>query len=485
VTTWLLGALLLSAAPKAPPESALVLTTEVLERLPLPVAPRAVSFDVWRREVRLITASPAAVARALEASRLCPQAEVRDGAAVARCKNGRLVASLGRGRRGVELSLAQLRGVPRDDAPSLGTSWHYPPERFGLGGACPGTTPEGKAECLLAQRRPDEAVPLLTEALQHGNGDFAALRLGDIALAKGDILGALARYQAAGRKDNWGRLAAMRLCELVGCEREESVFDSARLPEPLATEVELRLARTLALRGEDRRAALALLRRLADRARPPVCPSWPAVCAGVALVNLCSDDLELEALGLEVFLHFQQQVGTSQDTVLVRAAAEAAARLGAPAFAANLLATATPAVPRTRLVEHLSRVVTFYEAAGDRLRADVVRDYARVVVKRPLRVKSPTPPPPDGATVELEAKLETTRQRVSVALELAHALATVGRSRASAVLGAGAVLGPAAGAGADDAAAVEEAARDGGVTGAAGEGVAREPGARAASASSP
>lgn len=485
MTAWLLTALLLSAAPKAPPESTLVLATEVLERVPLPVAPRAVSFDVWRREVRLSTSS-AAVVRALKSSRLCPRAEVHDGAVVARCKNGQLVVTLARGRRGVELSLAQLRGLPRDDAPSLGTAWHYPPERFGLGGACPGTTPEGKAECLLAQGRADDAVPLLTQALQHGNGDFAALRLGDIALAKGDTLGALASYQAAGRKDNWGRLAAMRLCELSGCEREESVFDSARLPEPLATEVELRLARTPALRGEDRRAAVALLRRLADKAQPPVCPSWPAVCAGVALVSLRGDDLELEALGLELFLHLQQQVGTSQDTVLLRAAAEAAAHLGAPAFAANLLATATPAVPPARLVEHLARVATFYEAAGDRLRADVVRDYARVVVKRTLRVKAPAPPPPDVATVELQAKLETTRDRASAALELADALAVVGRSRASAVLGAREVLGPDADAGADDAEPpVGNAARDGGVTRTADAGV--EPGADgpAASASSP
>ncbi|MEW6433342.1 MAG: hypothetical protein AB1730_17700 [Myxococcota bacterium] len=466
MTPWLLTAVLCLAAPGAPvaraPESHLVLATEVLERVPLPAAPRAMELDVWSREVRVTTALAPAVARALRTSRLCPTAEVRDGVAVAHCLRGQLRAALGRGRRGPELVLSQPRGVPPDEPRAFGVAWHYPPDQFGLGGACPGTTPEGRAECLVAEGRHDEAVPLLTEALQHGNADFAALRLGDIAMAKGDLPSALSRYQAAGRRDSWGRVAAMRLCELTGCAREEAVFDSARLSEPLATEVDLRLARALVLQGEDRRAALALQRRLAARERQPACPLWPRVCVGVALAALRSEEPELQAVGLELFLGQQREVGVSRDPSLLREAAEAAAHLGAPAFAANLLATATPAVPVSRLAEHLARVTALYELAGDPVRAETVRTYARARLKRPLRVTPPTRTPPDTGLEKLAAKVAGALDAAAGAVELADALAVAGRSRASAVLGAAQVVpvGPPP----DDGAVAEEAGgRDGGI----------------------
>lgn len=441
----LLALVVLAATPKAPrdTESVLVVSTDTLERLPLPAWPSSVSVDVWQREVRLVVGRAAQVAKAVRASRLCPKAEVRDGVVVLRCRTGQVEARVAKGQRGAELALSTPRGLPRDDRQSQGASWHYPPEHFSLGGPCPGTTPEGQAECLLAQGRPDEAVPLLREALQHGNGDFAALRLGDIALAKGDVLGALASYQAAGRKDMYGRLAAMRLCELAGCEREEVVFDSARLPEPLGTEVDLRLARALALRGEDRRAAVALHHRLMARERPPVCPAWPQVCAGVALAALRHDDASVQAVGLEVFLGLQRELGASQDAVLLRAASDTAAHLGAPAFAANLLATATPFVAASRLGEHLARVAWLYEVAGDSLRADVVREYGKTRLKRPLRVKPPSPTPPDTRTEALTQQMGTVLDEAGAALELADALSVTSRSRASAVLGAAAVAKPA------------------------------------------
>lgn len=492
MTPWLLTAVLLSAAPKPPaepkpppPESRLVLAVDVLERVPVPVKPRAVLVDEWKREVRIATGSLWATARAFRRSRLCPRAEVRDGVVVAHCRNGQLRVTVERGRKGPELAIAQLRGLPYDDPQSLGVAWHYPPERFGMGAPCPGTTPEGKAECLVAEGRYDEAEPLLREALQHGNGDFAALRLGDLALARGDAPGALTSYQAAGRRNNFGRLAAMRLCELSGCENEETVFDSARLPEPLATEVDLRLARLLVLRGEEKRAALALQARFNVPNRPPVCRAWPQVCAGIAFVALHNDDPEVEALGLEVFLGQQAQVGTSHDAALLRAAAEAAAHLGAPAFAANLLATATPDVPRARMAEHLTRVATFYEAAGDRLRAGVVRDYARAVLRRSLRVKAPPPTRPDTATTELQEKVEVTLDGASATLELADALAAVGRSRASAVLGAREVLGPDWDPDGGVDGGVDEAPTDAGVEDVADGGVEPDTGGPAAAASSP
>lgn len=449
MTPWLLCALVL-AAPRtpgaAPRGSALVLVTDVLERVPLPVTPRSVEVDGWAREVRVASARPAAVARALRVSRLCPRSEVRDGLVVAHCTCGQLRATIERGRQGPELALSRPRGVPPEKGRALGISWHYPPERFGLGGACPGATPEGRAECLIARGRLDEAVPLLSEALQHGNGDFAALRLGDVALARGDLPGAVAHYQAAGRRDHWGRLAAMRLCELMGCEREEAVFDSARLSEPLATEVDLRLARLLVYRGEDKRAAAHLQRRLVARERPPACAEWPEVCAGVALAALRADDLELQALGLELFLGQQGELGVSKDAALLRAAAEAAAGLGAPAFAANLLATATPVVPPSRLPEHLARVVSLYEAAGDRVRAETVRDYARARFRRPLRPHVSPAAPADTEAAQLAARLDVTLDQAASALELADALVVAGRSRASAVLGPRAVAPPDAGA---------------------------------------
>lgn len=442
----LLALAVLAATPKAPSdsESALVVFTDTIERLPLPTAPAAIDVDVWKREVRLTVAKPALVAKALRGSRICPKVNVRDGRVVLHCRIGAVEARPGVGRSGPQLALSVPRGLPRDDRQSLGATWHYPPERFSLGGPCPGTTPEGRAECLLATGRPDDAVPLLREALQHGNADFAALRLGDIALAKGDVLGALASYQAAGRKDLYGRIALMRVCELAGCQREELVFDSARLPEPLGTEVDLRLARALALRGQEGRAALALHRRLMDRERPPVCPPWPQVCAGVALSALRHEDDQVQALGLEVFLGMQRELGLSSDPELLRAASDVAAHFGAPGFAANLLATATPHVLPSRLGEHLARVAFLYEAAGDSLRADVVRAYAKTRLSRPLNVKPPPPSRPDLRTDGLATKMDAVLDEAGAALELADALAVTSRSRASAVLGAAAVAMPVA-----------------------------------------
>jgi hypothetical protein len=466
VTLWLLTAVWLGAAPARPASQPQpVLMTELVERLPLPARPGRLEVDVWAREVRLTTAEPNAVARAVGSSRVCPKVEVRDGRVVLRCRTGQLRAELVRGRRGAELSLAQLRGLPSDDARAQGAAWHYPPELVGLGGACPGTTPEGRGECLLAQRRTKEAVPLFTEALSGPNQSFAALRLADLALAAGDWVAALAQYEAIPESGLWGRVAAVRRCELVGCEQAEALYASARLPAPVATELGLRHVRFLALSADVPRALQALQQQLVAGRDP--CQGWPRVCADVVSAALRHEDLDVVALGLEAFLREQEARGPARDAAMLRVAADAAGRLGAPFYAANLLASATPLVPPARLGEHLAAVAGFFDAAGDAVRANVIRDYARARLKRPLKVQAAAP----ASGVELSAVLAKTRSEADLAIELAQAMAAASRSRASAVLGARAVVPPEA----PPAASPRTAALDGGAAGPGDGGLTRGP----------
>jgi hypothetical protein len=63
---------------------------------------------------------------------------------------------------------------------------------------------------------------------------------------------------------------------------------------------------------------------------------------------------------------------------LAEAGAEVALRLGAPAFAGNLLITAARAVPDRRLSEHLLLAVEAFLRSGDVVRARVVAEYVEM-----------------------------------------------------------------------------------------------------------
>lgn len=333
---------------------------------------------------------------------------------------------------GVALDLIELRGLPHHEARATGLAWHYPPERHAYGQPCPGSQPVGTAECLVRAGRLAEAEKLLRGVLEQNTDAFAMLRLGDLVLER-DPLEALAHYQAAGRRDFFGRVARVRVCELTGCDDElRLVYDASGMPEPMRTEIELRYARALSFKGELRASAEALLARLNEPRRDPVCVAWPEVCAGVSARALESPDVEVQALGLEVFLGYQREAGPVKDVALVRRVADVAAAFGAYAFGANVLVSVTDRVPRPRLKEHLERLVELYMRAGDPVRAGVVRDYAATRLKGAL-AERPLPKAKVEPRSDVLARVEVVLDEANRQLDLAAALSTVSRARTAGV----------------------------------------------------
>lgn len=438
-------ALALAAAPALPPlrkppprapsanESALLLTAAAIERVEVKLVALQVDVDAWRAEVTLTAPEGGEALRKLvPKTQLCPRRVVRDGALVLGCRSPRIEVAVRQRADGVALELIELRGLPHDEARATGVAWHYPPERHAYGQPCPGSQPVGVAECLVHAGKLEEAEKLLRGVLEQNTDAFAMLRLGDLVL-KRDPLEALAHYQAAGRRDFFGRVARVRVCELTGCDEDlRLVYDPSGMPEPMRTEIELRYARALSLKGALRASAEALLARLNEPRRDPVCPAWPEVCAGVSARALESQDVEVQALGLEVFLGYQREAGPVKDVALVRRVADVAATFGAHAFAANVLVSVTDRVPRARLKEHLERLVELYMRAGDPVRAGVVRDYAATRLKATLAEK-PLPKAKAEPRNDVLDRVEVVLEEANRQLDLASALSTVSRARTTGV----------------------------------------------------
>jgi hypothetical protein len=208
------------------------------------------------------------------------------------------------------------------------------------------------------------------------------LRLGDLAYAAGDPRGA-ATHWALTHGGPWERVAAARLCELsLSCTAgagAAELYAGAGLPPPLARDLALRRARALAFLGQPLEAVRAL-----GAAGPGVCSAAFAPCQRIALLALrVPGPGALEALALWVELPGRDRGPAAHEAEV--AAAAVAEREGAPAFAANVLAAAAARVPRRALQDHLLRTAELYLAAGDRVRAGVVLDFARIRAgKKPL-----------------------------------------------------------------------------------------------------
>jgi hypothetical protein len=368
-----------AASPAPPPPHAD--GVEALEHVALPSAPAAVRVRSLAQVVVLSAPSnAAALARAIRSARraVCPEVETRPGEVVLRCRSNRVVARVVPRAHGALLELAEARGLPwsGDDAPPL---LPFDPERAGLGKPCPGSTPSGRAECLLA--RGDEAAARAALAEEGAVPDHAALRLGDLAHAAGDLRAA-ATHWAHVEAAPWARLAAARLCELaapcLAAPRAAALFATEGLPPALARDLAARWARALAFAGQP----LEALRALAEAApEASACAAAPALCQRVAAAALrLRGPPAAEALTLWVELPARDRGPAAWEAQT--AAALVAERHGAPAFAAGLLASAAARAPAAELPEHLLRTAELYLAAGDRVRAGVVLDFARARARR-------------------------------------------------------------------------------------------------------
>jgi hypothetical protein len=384
----LCAALTLPVAARAEPQADQFADIETIaaavevERARIPERPKSLRVEALRE--RVVLAFDHKVPHADRWNglvTLCPVASQEANRVTLICRTGRIEASLVT-RQGLSyLDVRELRGVPVSAADSVLPLFHYDPSTMGLGGPCPGTTPAGLGECFLAQGD----VQAAREVFEHLEGrpdkEFAALRLGDLALADGDVSAALRSYRDVPPSGPIGRAATARVCEITGnClgrADEDVVFESVGLPEPLATEMELRRVRMLANTGRLRAAAMALSARLQLADRPPVCESAADFCAALVLAVLDRSPRADTDLAMHLFLALPDRTKGPYGADLAEAAARASEILAAPEFGANLLALAVSSVPPGRLDGYLREAMRLFVVGGDVARADAIFDFAR------------------------------------------------------------------------------------------------------------
>jgi tetratricopeptide (TPR) repeat protein len=394
-SAWLAVALASLAAPPSParasdatePVPELLTTALSMQRVALPegLSSPTLEVDTLKRRVSLRVAAPdvARTVAALRAAKspLCRRVEAVGLEVRLTCRTPRIEALLTRQGPRTWLELRELRGLPLA-GPDVLPRLHYPPERMALGAPCPGSTAAGRAECLLAEGKVEEARELFESARTSAHRPFAFLRLGDLALEAGDASAAAPLYFRAGVAGYPGRLATLRLCALTGvctaADRAAKALDVARLPEPVRTEVELIEVRRAAYLGLPGRAAQLLLERLMDPKRELACvgPTWP-FCRHVMLWAMRDEEVDERSAALIAYVALPSGAWQQTDVELVSAASDLAAELGAPLFAAQVRASVTRAVPPAQLEAHLLRTLQLYLQAGERARAQVILEYAR------------------------------------------------------------------------------------------------------------
>jgi len=358
-----------AAGPLAPVDC-----VEAVDRVALPAVPGPVKLEVRALERMVAIEAPrgalalaAAIRKGLRS--VCAEVEVAGSEVQLRCRSPRIVARIATRTGGSVLEVAAVRALPwmGPDAPPLVP---FDPKAAGLGDPCPGSTASGRAECLLGRGDLTATRAALNEIVEGPPRAHASLRLGDLDLLEGDLHAAARRWGEV-HGAPWERLAAIRLHELSPIRRTpaeyEALYSTEGLPAPLAREVTLRQARGIAFDG-----------RLPDAARL----LKPADCAGVPvclhILTLAMRDpgpASVEALAVWAELTDRGSGRAAFEAESV--AADVAAREGAPAFAANLLAGAVPRVPAPALLGHLLRTAELFLSAGDSVRAGVVIEFAR------------------------------------------------------------------------------------------------------------
>lgn len=374
--------LTLLAAPAAARSAEPLELVAAVERISLPPArgPLSIHVDALGSSVTIEAPADApAIARGLRAipRSLCPRLETAPGEVILRCRTRRLDASLV-GRAGAPaLQVRELLALPwsGEAAPPF-----VPLDAgaLGLGGPCPGDRPAVRGECALAAGRNEEAGTWFRQAAGGEEARFAALRLGDLALAAGDPAGAAGRWRAVGADGGLGRVAATRLCELdaacLDSPLGDIAFRSGEWPQALRADMLLRAARRLAFAGRPLEAARALA---PEQGPEGACARAQPFCRGI-LVSALSGEASEGAEALSLYLELSLRDRGPLCVELATAAAARAEALGAPEFAAGLLGAVVGHVGAERLAGHLLRTAELYLAGGDRARADVVAEFARV-----------------------------------------------------------------------------------------------------------
>jgi hypothetical protein len=377
--------------------SEFVTTVSAAERIPLPRlrGPIEVHTDALRATV-ILTAPRDLGALAARVSsglgNICPRWEVDGGRILLRCRTRQISAAIvedtgagrnkgndkGKSAKGTYLDIRELRGLPQKE-PDEKLQVFYDPARVGVG-VCPGTLAVAKGECALKDGNREAATSWFQEAWATQHRAWAALRLGDIANDAGDLAGAAVWWARAGSTGAFGRLARGHLCEVRGdcfAGPTSTIFDAGEIAEPMRTELALRAAR-IDLFGGRTGVALRWIRDVI--ARGPTsggCVTLGrAYCRRLILAALEEDRADGGKEALDVYLSLPDRTVGPLAYDMARAAADRAAPLGAPVFAANLYASVAGMVPKGDVPAHLVRMIELYLAGEDRARAQLVIDYA-------------------------------------------------------------------------------------------------------------
>lgn len=356
------------------------------ERIPLPVSVKPADLVVEPLTAtielrRINNAKVVAQKMAQSAGQICPRVEAVGGSVILHCQTKRLDAHLAVERGKTFLEIEQLRGLPWRHAGDR-MDVFYEPVSVGFGGPCPGTMVSGRAECALRDGRIEEATALFRQALNSApQASFAGTRLGDMALASGDVAGALNFYRRSSFGDMFGRVAASRLCELDGScidneKARERLFHGADQPEPVRSEMLLRGARAAIFANQFGDAAQLLSKAVDNRTSGACSEMGQLLCRRMLVAVLERAEGDDGALAIETWLALPDKYQGPLAMPLVRAVAEKAAQIGAPVFGANLLAANATTAEGPGLAEHLLRTTEMYIQAGDLVRARVVVDYA-------------------------------------------------------------------------------------------------------------
>lgn len=372
-----LVALMTLTASFAAPPLPLFDAVDSIEHILLPPTDRPLKLKVRSLEALIEIEAPlsaAAVARAAETSprAVCPRVEKKASAVILHCRSNRIVAHLQRRKNGYLLEVSEARGLPWDgeDGPPLIA---FDPRALGDAKACPGSTPASGAECKLAAGDQVGAAAAFAGIVGEPEASWAALRLGDLALAAGDVRTADTRWTDV-KEEPWKKLAAVRVCELswrcLGDPGSDALYATTNLPPPLARDVLLHRARALAFAGRPAAAARLLLEAPQGAG---ACRAALVFCQHLSLTAMRAPG-EDRTDGLALWMELPTHGGEIDADVTAAALAE---EIGAPLFAANVLAAAAGRVPASALREHLLKTAELYLAGKDPIRAGVVLDFAR------------------------------------------------------------------------------------------------------------
>jgi len=430
----LTATLLALAAGPASAEAPSLMATATVDRVRLPDGPApALAVRPLRAEIRLgAPGHVKALARALSRKRASPCAVVKvDGGGVTLgCRSRRIAAALKREPGGLWLDVRELRGLSWDPAAGGLAAWELSAARCPAGAQAPG------ADCLLRSGDVPAAMAALEAGAKSADWPAAALRLGDLAAARGDFEGALVQWRrTATAATAEGRLARARLCETSGgCltgRAADQAHDTTGLAEPHRTELELRRIQAEAAAGRLAAAARLALARVTDLRRPALSEAARDFLLELALAGLTARDAPELDDALALYLSLRPPDDHPLAVPLVRAAAEVAAAGGAPAYAARLLSSATAVVPPAELAAHLRRCAQLYFRAGEGVRAQMILRYAREHLGKRLltgpddpeaRAIKPSPSHGDAAVRAALDAADPTVEQAGAALAVSRAI---------------------------------------------------------------